>query len=264
MPKKKRQQDWKSAAAERLMQLTGHPSTIDEAIKRLAESFHDGVIEAPINLERIAWNMGASEVLPDLQQAEEVDEADEDLRFFELPTFLTADDRMDIALKLAHHYFAHLKPRGYTRGVELERLCFRLAAELLLPTDAFHKAVGETITMDDLMKIASAYDVSPRLVARRAMAYPYVVVFEHDNQEVLWSYGGLRQGLLQNLPPDFQGVLKYTRENEFIYPLRFFSPKWPWFGSRCVEWSSARPGRSLVLIRLPLREETVIELPPFT
>lgn len=255
MPRRKRKHTWKSVAAERLLQLTGYPPTVEDAIRLVGEEWTSSHHTGPISLEHIAQQIHYSKPFQ-LGPPEEDLLHDDGLRFFEQGGISSREYRWEYALSLAHHFFASMKPRGLTKGVELERLCRMLASEFLLPTRAFRMAMGSSLSLSGIYAISTQFDVHIRIVAQRLMGIPYTAIFEVDHERIIWGYGGIRMGSIHQQEPEMQMLIQRVQQEKFEHPIHFFSPKRPWFGSRSVEWSPSQIGKTVVLIRLARREES--------
>jgi hypothetical protein len=245
---------WKSAAARHVLLETGHPGSVEEAIRLVAEQLLPFPMAAPTHLDSVARVLDAE---PETTSTDTEEDTlhDDGLLFFAHTGRTSTQERIEQARQLAERYFKTRKPRGFSRGEELESLKFLLASELLLPTRSFREVVGNAVTMERLLAVAHQFDVSPRLVARKASELPYTAIFEATPEEILWGYGGVRKGLLNNLDPTLRDVIKYILQEAPSEAVHFFSAKRPWFGSRCVEWAQPAMGRTLFLVRLPFKHE---------
>ncbi len=255
MPQRKRKQVWKSAAARRFFALAGNPATIEEAVRIVAERLLGGAVEAPTPLDTVAEAVGLT--VTSTEEDTSVDDTihDDGLRFYETTTSSPIEQRMELARQIARAFFASLKPRGFTRGVELDKICELLATELVLPTAAFHSARRGKLSVEQIVAIAEQFEVSLRTAARRFIDLPFVAILEVSPDSVNWAYGGVRTGYIDQQEPDFRAILEYLVQSDYEKPILFFSPKWPWFGSRCVEWKRLNFNKTLVLIRLPRQTE---------
>lgn len=256
MLRKKHAPEWKSAVARHLMILTGNPASLEEAIRLVVEQLLPTPLEVPPNLEELAHRMGLTDVsLEETDVSEEDTFHDDGLRFYEAPTSPIVQQRQELALAIAKQFFASQKPKGFTRGTELEKLCYMLALELLLPTQVFHRARKGPLSAQQVVEIAEQFQVSVRTAARKFTTIPYVTIFAVSREYIHWAYGGIRTGRIDQMDPEFRALLQYIMREQPEEPLSFFSPKKPWFGSRRIEWTSLGINQTLVLIRLPRREE---------
>ncbi len=255
MPRRQRKQTWKSAAANHALDLAGYPSTMEEAIRIIAERLLEGVAQVPTDLFSVASHIGFTN-LPKVE-AEDPDDTihDDGLRFYEAEVVYTTEDRADLARDIARHFFATQEPRGFTRGAELERIVAMLAAELLIPSEAFTTFTEGALHIGKILQTAKAFDVSIRTAARRWAQGPYLTIFEVTIDEVNWGYGGVSKGPVQTLETELRAIVSEAMNSPFVEPASFFSAKRPWFGSRRVEWTDIGFNRTLFLVRIPRRDE---------
>lgn len=256
MLRKKRAPAWKSAAARHLLNLAGNPASLEEAIRIMVERLLPETPDIPPDLEELAHRLGLSKAtLEDESNTEEDPLHDDGLRFYETPTSSLVQQRQDLALTVAKQFFASLKPRGFTRGAELETLCYIMAHELLLPTKLFHQARTGPLSVSQVVEMANQFQVNVRISARKFASLPYVAIFSASQDYIHWAYGGIRTGRIDQMDPEFRALVQYALREDMTEPLSFFSPKKPWFGSRRMEWIPVGINQTLVLIRLPRRDE---------
>lgn len=255
MPKRKKKQAWKSAAVRRLLELAGNPPSVEDAVRIVSEQLMAGVAQAPTDLNALARCVGVNVIVADDTYFLDDPIHDDGLRFYRVDASFPIEQRMDLAREIARAFFASLKPRGFTRGVELERVVEMMAAEFVLPTAAFHEARVGKLTVSQVVEVARLFKVSLRVAARRFMELPFVAVLEASPEQIEWAYGGVRAGRIDMLESDFRVIVEHAVSSVYEQPTLFFSPKRPWFGSRCVEWTSLDFNKTLILVRLPRRDE---------
>lgn len=255
MPRRKRKQNWKSAAALHTLELAGYPPTMEEAIQTITARLIRGVDQVPTDLFAVAAQLGFTDV-PEIETPAAEDTIHDDgLRFYETEVFFTTQDRADLARDIARYFFASQQPRGFTRGAELESLIAMLSTELLMPSEAFAEFTQEALHVGLVIRTAKAFDVSIRTAARRWAHGPYVALFEVTLDSVNWGYGGVSAGSAQTLETELRAIVSEALESPYEEPASFFSAKRPWFGSRRVEWADIGFNRTLFLVRLPRRDE---------
>jgi hypothetical protein len=104
--------------------------------------------------------------------------------------------RFTIAHELGHAVLATSGPNYPRGGEEVERICDMFAAEFLMPTAEFQRRLGNEVTAERLLNLASLFKCPLQSIAIRAAEFKALSVFMIENQEVEWSYGtgGVRKG----------------------------------------------------------------------
>jgi hypothetical protein len=176
-------------AAKRLLALADHPSTIDDAIRIIASRLLDGVATPPTDLLAVAdrlnvTQIGASKLFHDGQLLRGHD-GEFAIEF--------ADDthehrqRFTVAHELGHAVFAATGP-GYPRkGKEVERLCDKIAVELLMPAGAFRQQISPPVTLPDVFRASRVFQTSLSATTVRCGELYKTLCFECSRTDVRWS-----------------------------------------------------------------------------
>jgi hypothetical protein len=116
--------------------------------------------------------------------------------------------RFTIAHEMAHALLA-TTGRNYPRsGKELERLCDLLAAEILMPQEAFVRALPTEIALTTILELSNTFKTSWWAAAIRCAKFKKISVLEADGQQVHWSSGVIRTGPVSMLDSELQYIIK--------------------------------------------------------
>jgi hypothetical protein len=182
--------EWRSAAAKRLQKLGG-TSCIDEAVCNVVARVLDDYQCAPIDLNAVMNKLNVVGVETDDQLivAGELRKEKDKLKIYLAPGLPKGRRRFTIAHELGHAFFESTGPGCPRVGNELEALCNKIAAELLMPTHIFKRAVGSNPTIDSLLKLASDFEVSTSALFLRAAKLYKCCSFGVDDGAIHWTAG---------------------------------------------------------------------------
>ena len=176
-----------SAAARRLIALAGNTDNADEAATIVAARLLDGVATAPTDLFAIARKLNVTVGERDIDYDGHLVETADGLRIEIASSASPTRKRFTFAHELGHAVFASTGPRYPREGEELERLCDRLAVELLMPRGAFVAALKEPLTFDLIRDVASLFGISITACAVRCAELRNVLVLEATTRDIVWS-----------------------------------------------------------------------------
>ena len=144
--------EWTSAAADRIRKLGGSQD-VDESVERIVDRLVTGDASVPTNLDRVMRSLGVACLEEDREMfvPGELRKRDGQLVVALLPSLKAGRRRFTIAHELGHAVFESTGSGRPRTGKELERLCDKLAAAILMPRDSFRAHVGSAITLSRLM-----------------------------------------------------------------------------------------------------------------
>lgn len=181
---------WRSAAAKRIKKLGGGQS-VEDPIISLVERLLTGVTCPPTDLDEVMrrLNIVGCELDHDMVVPGEIRQTSNGLKIYLIPGLAKGRRRFTIAHELGHAIFESTG-RGRPRsGKELERLCDKIAAELLMPTKIFRKQASINPTLDHLMELADLFQTSITATFRRASELCGIRAFEVEDGTLNWSAG---------------------------------------------------------------------------
>lgn len=190
---------WKSAAARRLREMAG-VDRIDDAVPEVVSRLLSGIPCPPTDLEALCARLNVAEVVDDddIPVVGELRQENGTFRILCSPGQSQVRRRFTIAHELAHVLFESTGPRAPRVGADLERLCDKIAAEILMPTIVFREALNQSPVDGTMVRqLASRFQTSlTATVLRCAEFRPLSVVCFREGRKQ-WSRGPARA-------PDYQ------------------------------------------------------------
>ena len=185
---------WKSAAARRLREMGG-VDCIDQAVPAVINRVLAGISCPPTDLNALCARLNVSEVVDD-DDIPVVGELHRENGTFRIHCSMGQSPvrrRFTIAHELAHVLFESSGPRAPRVGVDLERLCDMLAAEILMPRAVFEAALNRSAIDAPLVRqLASKFQTSLTATALRCTELrPISLVYISDGRRK-WSRGPVR------------------------------------------------------------------------
>ena len=184
---------WKSAAARRLLEMAGKPPTVEEAVAIVADRLLDGVPGPPTDLEAIAPRLNITGFrAEDVPFSGELRREGSGFAVVYSSALSPARRRFTVAHELAHALFETSGRNCPRVGRELERLCDKIAAELLMPRKVFLECAGPAISLGGVFELARLFGMSLSATAIRCAELKGVSVFEVDADAVTWGHGVIK------------------------------------------------------------------------
>lgn len=192
---KKKQKHWKSAAARRMLELSGNPPTVETAVELLATRLLHGVRCPPTDLEGLGplLKVNGFESVDGLPISGELRQDGDALKVVYSASLQTGRRRFTIAHELAHAVFEMTGPNCPRHGNELERICDMLATELLLPREIFAEHAGSKIDPGKIYELARVFQTSLMATALRCFELFGTSVFQVEDGRLVWGYGAVRK-----------------------------------------------------------------------
>jgi hypothetical protein len=204
---------WESAAAKRLVKLAGDNCSVEQAIVKVVRELLSGVHHPPTDLDAIQTKLRVAAVrAEDLPFSGELRPGVDGFMIVHSKYLSPGRRRFTIAHELGHALLA-TTGKNYPRwGKEVERLCDMLAAEILMPEDAFVRALPPEIDLSAILELASTFKTSWWAAAIRCANFKKFSVFEADSRKVHWSSGVIRRGPVSALDSELQHIVKRATE----------------------------------------------------
>lgn len=181
---------WQSAAARRIREISG-TSSVEAGIPVIVERLIDGVPCPPTDLDELMrkLNVAGSELDEDMLVPGELRRWGHKLKIYLIPGLGKGRTRFTIAHELGHAIFES-SGRGCPRhGEELEHLCDKIAAEILMPRTIFKSLAGHRPTIDRVIELSRLFQTSLPATFKRTAELYGVRAFEVDNGTINWSAG---------------------------------------------------------------------------
>ena len=210
---------WKSAAARRLLKLADNPASVEQAIEILANRYLAGLSYPPTDLKAISDRLNIKEFRKEeFLGSGELRRDREGLVIVYSPYLSLERRRFTIAHEMAHALFETSGPRFPRYGRELERLCDMFATEILMPKEAFLKAVGPEVSLNKVFELADIFQTSLSTTTIRCceLLQKKVAAFEVNNGVISWSHGIVGRNSY-NFRPMIEGVLGGRRIDTEIH-----------------------------------------------
>lgn len=245
----RRRVQWKSAAARRLIEITGNTPTLEGAVKTIVSWILSDIPCPPTNLEAIRPRLDILGFDPEehLPVAGELRRDGKGFKVVYSSSLSLERRRFTIAHEMGHAIFEASGPNCPRSGVELERICDLLATEILMPTNVFLKLLGEKPSLRKVFELAKTFKTSLSATAIRCAELKGVSVFEVESESVLWSRGVVRR-IEEPLRPTINKVLSGQSADEIVY-----LSKESWTGEWRLEGSSIGRGNRALFLLQPLR-----------
>jgi hypothetical protein len=213
---------WKSAAARRLLTLAGNPPSVEAAIDIVTARLLEGVPCPPTDLDALRPRLNITQFCAeDIAGSGELQRDGDGLKVVYSPTLSQTRRRFTIAHEMAHAIFESTGPNCPRNGVELERLCDRIAAEILMPRRVFLGQIEQGLTVNRVVELSRLFRASVSATAIRCAELRKVSVFGIEGETISWAFGVVKSGPISRTSSTIQELhAKLTRGesvNEIIY-----------------------------------------------
>ena len=238
-----------SEHADKLLQFTGNPQTIDDAIQLLVGDVLQGISVAPTDLDALRQRLSISECRSeDIPFSGELRRKGKE-RAIIYSMHLSRDRRrFTIAHEIGHALLERVGcPLPHT-GMEVERLCDKFAAEILMPKPVFLDRLGDSLTIERLLDLKRSFQVSLVAIGYRCFTLQRFSVFEVENGTVAWGVGLVKKGPLHLVEPGLRLIIDKAEESETGNHELYFVDRGNTYRGE-VEWSRQSHGRTLFLLR---------------
>lgn len=181
-----------SAAARRLLKFAGSDN-VDHAVVKTASKLLEDIPSPPTDLDLLMARLNVDRVETDDSMVVP-GELRKDMEKGKLwiavsPGLPAGRKRFTIAHELGHAFFESTGPRPPRTGIELERICDKLAAEFLMPRRAFLDYAGKSPDIACLLHISKTFLTSRTAVFGRASKLYGSKAFEYEDGYFHWSWG---------------------------------------------------------------------------
>ncbi len=177
---------WKTAAAQRVRQISGLKD-IDQAIAKIAEDLMDGLDGPPTDLEVLAHRVDVTDIRQDgaMLVPGELRKLRDGLVVFLLPNLTKTRRRFTLAHELGHAFFERTGRRP-PPSRELEQLCDKFAAEFLMPRRMFVSFAGQHPDLPRVHELCQRFETGLlSTLGRVSDIYRYRAI-ELRGGEVVW------------------------------------------------------------------------------
>lgn len=238
---------WKSAAAQRLMDIAGNPSTVEDAVKIIANWVLQGVPCPPTDLESIRSRLDITGFYPeDMSVSGELRRERKGFKVVYSSSLSLERRRFTIAHEMGHAIFEASGRNCPRTGTEREQLCDLLATEILMPTHIFLSRLEGRLSLQKIFELAKTFKTSLSATAIRCSELRGISVFEVENRQILWSRGVMRK-IEAALKPIVERVLLGRAVNETLY-----MSKELWTGEWQIEGTPIGRGNRAIFLLQPV------------
>ena len=182
--------EWKSAAAKRVMKAAGEKD-IDRALDKIALKLLDGIACPPTDLGALFERLNVHRVESDAEIMVTGALKKEGERFViqVFPGLSSGRRRFTIAHELGHAFMETTGARPPRWGRELEAICDKFAAEILMPRRAFVGKVGLSPNISAVLEAGYTFRTSRAAAFRRVWDLYRIKCCEFEDGGFNWSYG---------------------------------------------------------------------------
>jgi IrrE N-terminal-like domain len=188
---------WKSAAARRLIASSGQSASVEHAVEITVARLLDGLSFPPSDLVAVAKRVGVVSISEEeLPGSGELRRQGDTFEIVYSKDLNLSRRRFTIAHEIGHVLAA---PRGTkcSKSRELEALCNKLAAEILMPAVSFRRVWTRKVSISDLFKIAKMFETSVSATAIRAHELFDAGALEVRQGSIVWCKGIPRTELVE-------------------------------------------------------------------
>jgi len=194
-----------------------------DAIRALLERDLTGLDGPPTDLERVAARLGvgAFVVAEDLLGSGELRQTDEGLVILYAHDLVEPRRRFTIAHELGHALIFRVTGATRQAGMEVERLCDMIAAEILMPKQQFWAHQVPPTSLRKIRALSHVFRVSVQAAAKRCSELAGITVFSAESGSITWTCGRVKRGPITAVEePLRQGIdraLHGESGEEFLY-----------------------------------------------
>jgi hypothetical protein len=186
---------WTSAAARRLLALAGNPPSVEAAIDIITTRLLEGVQCPPTDLEAVRPRLNITQFCAeDIAGSGELQRDGDGFKVVYSSSLSPTRRRFTIAHELAHAIFESTGPNCPRKGVELERLCDRIAAEILMPQRVFLGQLEQEFSVKRVLELSQLFRTSVSATAIRCAELRKVSVFGVEGHTINWAFGIVKSG----------------------------------------------------------------------
>lgn len=207
-------QKWRSAAAKRIKKLGGARS-VEGSIVVLVQRVLTSVTCPPTDLDEVMrqLNIVGCELDNEMIVPGEIRQTDDGLKIFLIPGLSKGRKRFTVAHEIGHAIFESSGPGSPRSGQELERLCDKIATELLMPTRIFRLHAGAKPALDRVIGLCDLFQTSLAATLRRASELYGVAAFEVEDGKINWA-AGISRAWLAGASSTFRESIRQAMHGE--------------------------------------------------
>lgn len=190
MPPSGKKGRWKSAAARRVKQAAG-VADIDRALDKVVLNLLDGIACPPTDLDALMarLNVCRVETNADMMITGALKKEGEQFVIQVFPGLSSGRRRFTIAHELGHAFMETTGPHAPRTGAELETICDRFAAEVLMPRRAFAACVGSSPDIAAVLEAATTFRASRAAAFGRVRDLYGMKCGEFEEGRFHWTFG---------------------------------------------------------------------------
>jgi hypothetical protein len=177
------------------LKLAGNPSSVEAAIEIIAARVLEGIQCPPTDLVAIRRRLNITQFCAeDIAGSGELQRDGDGLKVVYSSALSQTRKRFTIAHEMAYAVFESTGPNCPRTGVELERLCDKIAAEILMPKQIFLSRLGQEFSVRKILDLSQLFRASVSATAIRCAELLRVSVFGVEGDTITWAFGVVRSG----------------------------------------------------------------------
>jgi hypothetical protein len=247
---------WSSAAARRLLEMAGNPSTIEEAIRIVIKDVLEGIPCPPTNLEAIAERLGVSEIVgEDLPVSGELRRDGKKLKVVYSTYLSQTRKQFTIAHELGHAIFERTGARPPRAGEELERLCDMIASEILMPQDVLLSFANSEPSLSQLLETSQIFRTSLLATSIRYAKLKKVSIFFVEKNNIAWGCGIIKKGTLTSLDYNLKTAINEIVNNQIASHIFTLSHR-QWSGEWKLDYQPLGQEKNALFMLRPILQKS--------
>ncbi len=234
---------------EKLLEFTGRPPSVDDAVQLLVSDILQGITVAPTDLDAVRARLKIADChAEDIPFSGELRRKGKE-RTIVYSMHLSRDRRrFTVAHEMGHALLERVGYRLPHSGTAIERLCDKFAAEILMPKRIFLDQLGGSLTIERLFDLKRVFQVSLIAVGLRCFDFQRVSVFEADNDAIVWGTGLVKKGPSYLIEQGLRLAIDKAGECEKgIRELYFIDRNITYRGE--LEWSRQSSERTIFILK---------------
>ena len=244
--------------AKRVLEVAGNPATLEEAICNLVSELLRDATVPPTNLDELKGKLDIVKIVAeDTGLSGELRRERKGLHIVYSSHLAIERRRFTIAHEMGHALLNKLGQRLPHSGPDVERLCDKFAAEILMPRDAFLERLGSSLTIECLFDLKRAFEVSLSAIAYRCFELRRDSVFEIDRGTVSWGAGLVTKGPFHRIETGLRLGINEAYEKEKGNAEVYFVDRGQTYRGE-LEWSTRSQEKTLFILRRSNNNELVV------
>lgn len=240
---------WTSAAARRLLTLAGNPPSVEAAIDIVTSRLLEGIQCPPTDLEAIRPGLNITQFCAeDIVGSGELQRDGDGFKVVYSSSLSPTRRRFTIAHEMGHAIFESTGANCPRHGVELERLCDKIAAEILMPKRVFLGQLGREFSVKRVMELSQLFRTSVSATAIRCAELLKVSVFGVEGDTITWAFGLVKSGPICRINSTIRELHAKLNRGEPVNEIIYLESQTGYSGWRAEAMHIGSDDRALFLL----------------